>query len=165
MRPDPIFDLTQIELDFDNPLYDIDAIREVNPQRHEMEQLTAILHVDKEKLALVGFKDVSDDEFWVRGHMPDYPLMPGVIMCEAAAQLGGFYARKFKLMKGDYLGFGGMTDVRFRLPVLPGQRLILMAVVLSVRAGRRTEFGFQGYVDDRLVFSGCMIGVPISRPE
>ena len=165
MRPEAIFELDQLELDFDNPLYDAAAIAEINPQRHEMAQLTGILHVDQERQALVGFKDITDDEFWIRGHMPDFPLMPGVIMCEAAAQLGGFYSRKYKLMKGDFLGFGGMNDVRFRMPVLPGQRLVLMAIVNNVRAGRRCEFGFQGYVEDRLAFSGAMIGVPINKPE
>ena len=165
MRPEAIFELDQLELDFDNPLYNAAEIAEINPQRHEMAQLTGVLHVDQEKRALIGFKDISDDEFWVRGHMPGFPLMPGVIMCEAAAQLGGFYSRKFKLMKGDFLGFGGMNDVRFRMPVLPGQRLVLIAQVINLRAGRRCEFAFQGYVEDRLAFSGTMIGVPITKPE
>ena len=165
MRPEPLFDLEQLELDFDNPLYDLDEIHKVNPQRHEMEQLSGILLVDEETRGIVGFKDITESEFWVRGHMPDFPLMPGVVMCEAAAQLGGFYARRFKLIKGDFLGFGGMNDIRFRMPVQPGQRLVLMARVLNVRAGKRCEFEFQGYVDGRLVFSGTMIGVSISRPE
>lgn len=165
MRPEVIFDLEQLQLDFENPLYDIDAIRDVNPQRFEMEQLTGVLHVDEERRAILGYKDVTENEFWVRGHMPDYALMPGVIMCEAAAQLGGFFSRKYKLMKGDFLGFGGMSDVRFRMPVLPGQRLILMAQVVKLRAGRRCEFAFQGFVEDRMAFSGTMIGVPIVRPE
>ena len=56
-----------------------------------MEQLTAIVHVDPEKHLVAGYKDVGNDEFWVRGHMPGYPLMPGVLMCEAAAQLCSYY--------------------------------------------------------------------------
>lgn len=163
MRPESLFDLTKLNLNFDKPLYDIHEIRKINPQRHEMEQLTGIVHIDREQDALIGFKDITDDEFWIQGHMPGFPLMPGVIMCECAAQLAGFYARKYELLAGDFLGFGGMTDVRFRLPVMPGQRLILMAKVLEVRVRRRAEFAFQGWVNDRLVFSGGMIGVPISR--
>ena len=163
MRPEQLFNLEDLDLDFDNPLYGIEEIRKVNPQRHEMEQLTAVLHVDRETNGVVGYKDVTDQEFWVRGHMPDFPLMPGVVLCECAAQLAGFYARKYQILAGDFLGFGGMSDVRFRAPVFPGSRLILMAKVLSVRVCRRAEFAFQGFVDGRMVFSGTMIGVPINQ--
>jgi 3-hydroxyacyl-[acyl-carrier-protein] dehydratase len=163
MRPQPIYDLEEMELNFDNPMFGIEQIREINPQRFEMEQVTAVLDVNLEEKKIMGFKDVAEDEFWVRGHMPNFPLMPGVVMCECAAQLAGFLARKYKLLPGDFLGFGGMSDVRFRAPVAPGSRLVLMAQVTSIRGKRRAEFNFQGYVEKRLVFSGTMIGVPITR--
>ncbi len=163
MRPEQLFDLSKLSINFEKPLYDLHEIRKVNPQRHEMEQLTGIVHIDHSIQGLIGFKDVTDDEFWIQGHMPGFPLMPGVIMCECAAQLAGFYARKFDLLAGDFLGFGGMSEVRFRLPVAPNSRLVLMAKVVEVRVRRRAEFAFQGYVNDRMVFSGNMIGVPISR--
>lgn len=157
----PLADFSQY--DFDHPMFDLEAIRAVNSQRFEMEQLTAVVHVDTTKHLVVGYKDVTDKEFWIRGHMPDYPLMPGVILCEAAAQLAGFYARKYKILGGDYLGFGGMNDVRFRVPVYPNCRLVLAAQVTRLRAGRLAEYDFQGYVDGTLVFDGGMIGVPINR--
>jgi len=163
MPPPLIYNIE--EFDFDNPLYDINDIRRVNPQRHEMEQLTAVVDIDATGRRALGFKDVTDEEFWVAGHMPGFPLMPGVILCECAAQLAAFYARKEKLLGGDYLGFGGMTDVRFRRPVFPGCRLILMTGVTKVRPNRRVEFDFQGLVDQRVVFGGTMIGVPINRDE
>jgi 3-hydroxyacyl-[acyl-carrier-protein] dehydratase len=162
MPPQTLYDISQF--DFDNPLFDLDEIRKVNPQRHEMEQLTGIVHIDRENHGLVGFKDVTDKEFWVRGHMPGFPLMPGVILCECAAQLAGFYARKYNILgAGDFLGFGGMSDVRFRRPVFPGERLVIAARVTRIRPKRRAEFEFQGYVDEKMVFSGEMIGVPIDR--
>lgn len=163
MRPEQIYDLEKIELDFENPLYDIEEIRKINPQRYSMEQLTAVLRIDPEDNSLIGYKDVTDKEFWVEGHMPGFPLMPGVVLCECAAQLAGFYARKYKILPGDFLGFGGMNDVRFRAAVFPGSRLVLMAKVTKVRVGRRAEFAFQGFVDGRMVFNGNMIGVPISK--
>lgn len=165
MRPQQIYNLDELELDFDKPLHDIQEIRKVNPQRHEMEQLTGIVYIDRENDGLIGFKDVSHEEFWIQGHMPGFPLMPGVVLCECAAQLAGFYARKFQILGGDFLGFGGMSEVRFRAPVFPGSRLVLMAKVDRVRAGRRAEFSFQGYVEGKMVFSGNMIGVPINRDQ
>jgi len=161
MPPRALFDYQQY--DYENPQFPIEEIRKVNPQRFEMEQLTAIVHVDEEKHGLVGYKDVTDEEFWVRGHMPDFALMPGVILCECAAQLAGFYARKYKLLGGDFLGFGGMNDVRFRYPVYPGDRLIVMIQLTKLRPNRRAEFDLQGFVGDRMTFSGSMIGVPISK--
>ncbi|ADG69110.1 Beta-hydroxyacyl-(acyl-carrier-protein) dehydratase FabA/FabZ [Planctopirus limnophila DSM 3776] len=150
-------------VDFDRPIFTLEQIREINPQRFEMEQLTSILYVDTEGHGIIGYKQVTDQEFWVRGHMPGFPLMPGVILCECAAQLAGFYARKYRLLDGDFLGFGGMNEVRFRAPVVPGDRLLIMAKLTRLRTGKRAEFDFQGFVGQKMVYSGQMIGVPIEK--
>src|SRR3981081_2122923 len=143
MPPELHFDLAQV--DCSKVLADKDAIRRYNPQRFEMEQLDAIVHIDMEKHLIVGYKDVKSDEFWVRGHMPDYPLMPGVLMCEAAAQLCSFYCHMINLIKGGFIGLGGMEDVRFRGQVKPGDRLVIMAKAERVRK-RQTVFETQGFV-------------------
>src|SRR5438874_12615378 len=80
------------QLDLSRVVADRDAIRKVNPQRFEMEQLDAIVLVDAARELIAGYKDARPDEFWVRGHMPDYPLMPGVLMLEAAAQICSYYS-------------------------------------------------------------------------
>lgn len=137
-------------------------IERVNPQRYEMEQLTAIVYMDPSEHLIAGYKDVRDDEFWVRGHMPDYPLMPGVLLCEAAAQLCSYYIMVNGLMQGDFLGFGGMENVRFRGPVRPGDRLLLVSKGIKMHR-RQCIFSVQGFVGSTMVFHADIIGVPLVR--
>jgi 3-hydroxyacyl-[acyl-carrier-protein] dehydratase len=151
------------ELDFDHPIADIEAIRKVLPQRYEMEQLTAIVHLDPEQQLVVAYKDVRPDEFWVRGHMPDFPLLPGVLMCEAAAQLCSYYIMAHGAETADFIAFGGLENVKFRGMVRPGDRLIVAARMTEHRRGRRAIFACQGIVGKSLVFHADVIGVPYSK--
>ena len=160
MPPEAHFDLAR--LDLGRVVADREAIRQVNPQRFEMEQLTAIVHVDRDQHLLVGYKDVGADEFWVRGHMPNYPLLPGVLMCEAAAQLCSYYMVTHGLLQGDFIGFGGMEKVRFRGTVRPGDRLVLVGKGLRLHR-RQTIFDVQGFVGPTMVFHAEILGVPLSR--
>lgn len=159
MPPVALVDPTTI--DTSRVLVDLEGIRQVNPQRFEMEQLTAIVALDPKQHLIIGYKDVRPDEFWVRGHMPDYPLMPGVLMCEAAAQLASYYCHAIKIVEGGFLGFGGMEDVRFRGQVRPGDRLVMVAKAARVKR-RQTVFETQGFVDSNMVYHGRIIGVPLS---
>lgn len=156
---DLIVDLNKV--DFDNVIADIDAIRRLNPQRFEMEQLTAIVYENLDDKTFVGYKDLGDDEFWVRGHMPAMPLMPGVVMLEAAAQLCSFFTQRHNLLQCDIVGFGGLDDVRFRGTVRPGQRLILLGQLTKVRARRMLVSRFQGVVNDTVVVEGEIKGIPL----
>jgi 3-hydroxyacyl-[acyl-carrier-protein] dehydratase len=148
-------------LDFANPIADIDAIRQVNPHRHEMEQLTSILYEDLESNVCAALKSVTEDEFWVRGHMPGMPLMPGVLMLEAAAQLSCYYAIKIDMLGNGVVGFGGVDDCRFRGVVRPGDQLVLMVKLLKGRRGRMIIARFQGVVEDNIVLEGTLRGVVI----
>src|SRR5205823_2775887 len=100
------------------------------------------VHMDTRHHIVVGYKDVRHDEFWVPGHMPGYPLLPGVLMCEAAAQLCSFYTSTHHIMPGDYIGFGGMDDVHFRNQVKPGDRLVLVGKGLKFQS-RKIVFNVQ----------------------
>ena len=151
-------------IDTTRVLADQEGIRRINLQRFEMEQLSAIVSVDRDQNLIVGYKDVLPDEFWVRGHMPDYPLMPGVLMCEAAAQLCSYYCQLINLIGDGFVGFGGMEDVRFRGQVRPGDRLVMIAKATRVHR-RQTVFETQGFVDANMVYHGRIIGVPLSSRQ
>jgi 3-hydroxyacyl-[acyl-carrier-protein] dehydratase len=148
-------------IDTSRILVDQEGIRRANPQRFEMEQLDAIISLDFKQHLVVGFKDIGN-EFWVRGHMPNYPLMPGVLICEAAAQLVSYYCHTARLVEDGFLGFGGIEDVRFRGQVRPGDRLLIVGK--GVRINRRqTFFETQAFVDTNMVYHGRIIGVPIAN--
>lgn len=161
MPPQPIIDPSDFPQEV---IIDQAGLRKLNPQRFEMEQLTAITLLDEERQLVVGYKDLSEDEFWIRGHMPNYPLMPGVLMCEAGAQLSSCYCRHFGIMAGDFIGFGGMDNVRFRGAVYPGQRLWLVGRTAKPNT-RRMVFEVQGFVEGQMVFNAEIIGVPITAPK
>ena len=148
-------------LDFGRLLADTEEIRKWNPQRFEMEQLTAIIHEDPVRNACVGYKDITDEEFWVRGHMPGMPLMPGVVMLEAVAQVCCYFAHKYDLLGTSMVGFGGLEEVRFRDPVVPGDRLVVMCQLVKARRNRLIVCRFQGAVEGNLVLEGILKGIPI----
>jgi 3-hydroxyacyl-[acyl-carrier-protein] dehydratase len=158
----PTLHIDPTTIDMSRTVADQAAIRRVNPQRFEMEQLTAIVLIDTDAQICVGYKDVSTDEFWVKGHMPGYPLMPGVLICEAAAQLCSYYITSSGLMQKEFLGFGGLENVRFRVPVRPGERLLLVGKSLKYNR-RQTLFNVQGFVGATMVFHGDVLGVAMSR--
>ena len=148
------YDVTQV-------IADAEEIRRYNPQRYEMEQLTAICYDDPTRHICVGYKDTSDEDFWVRGHMPGMPLMPGVIMCEAAAQLASYYTLKHDLLGAKMIGFGGMEEVRFRDVIRPGDRLVILCQLLKVRRGAMIVCRFQCLVGENLACEGKIIGIPL----
>jgi 3-hydroxyacyl-[acyl-carrier-protein] dehydratase len=153
MPPAFLFDLSGINLDA--VVADQDAIRQHNPQRGAMEHLNGISWFDRDG-RITGFKDVGHDEFWVEGHIPGRPLLPGVIMLEAAAQLCSFYVKSV-LQTPGFVGFGGVEETRFRQAVQPGARLHLLGYLVRSRHSRFTS-KIQGLVNGGLVFETTIIG-------
>ena len=156
MPPTLLFDLSQIDLAA-KPVIDKEAIGKLNPQRFEMQQLDGVLWYDKEKRLILGYKDVTENEFWVRGHIPRRPLMPAVIMIECAAQLLSFFVKWMYELK-DFIGFCSIEDTKFRAPVQPGDRLLLLGYVSKVQSRRYTA-EVQGVVNGTIVFETVVSGM------
>ena len=159
MPPRFIVDLDKIDLN--RIQIPMEEVRKVNAQRFEMEQLDGIIHFNKAERWIVGVKNVRNDEFWVRGHIPGRPLLPGVVIVEAAAQLCTYCFRvSLSLGEDIFLGFAGLNNVKFRGIVVPGDKLIVMAKNMDMRP-RRAIFETQAVVGDRLVYEGEITGMPI----
>ncbi len=158
MPPPLLFDLSGIDLSAE-PIYGRPDIDPLNPQRYEMEQLDGILWVDTQARLILGYKDVTQDQFWVRGHIPGRPLMPAVIMIEAAAQLSSFFVKRFFGIEA-FIGFAGIESAKFRSPVQPGARLLLLGH-LTKFGGRKYTMDVQGVVDGTLAFEATVSGMRV----
>ncbi|MHC4573888.1 MAG: 3-hydroxyacyl-ACP dehydratase FabZ family protein [Planctomycetota bacterium] len=158
MPPPLLFDLSKIDLTAD-PIFDKEAIARVNPQRFEMQQLDGVLWYDKAKFLILGYKDLTEDEFWVRGHIPDRPLMPGVIMVEAAAQLSSFFVKQVYGLEG-FIGFAGIESAKFRATVEPGPRMYLLGHITKFKR-RKYTCSVQGIIDDAMVFEAVVSGLNV----
>lgn len=162
MPPPLLFDLSQIDLEAE-PVFNKEAIFKVNPQQFEMQQLDGVLWYDKEKALILGYKDVTDKEFWVRGHIPGRPLMPGVIMVESAAQLASFFIKQIYQEQG-FIGFSGIESAKFRSIIEPGKRLYLLGHITKYKKRKNTSHvttRVQGVVDGALVFEASVTGTRI----
>jgi len=155
MPPKTLVDLEQLDL---NHLEDnLEGIRKYNQQRCEMEMLTAVVKYDPEEQYVAAYKDTSAEDFWVRGHIPGRPLMPGVLICECAAQCCSYYFGR-TTQAGGFLGFAGLDKVKFRGQVQPGERLLMVAKV-RMMTSRISSFACQGFVKGRMVFEGIIQGI------
>jgi 3-hydroxyacyl-[acyl-carrier-protein] dehydratase len=160
MPPPLILDPALIDLN--HIVADIDAIRDMNPQRFEMEAISAIVLIDTENKIIAGYRDVTETDFWVRGHMPGFPLMPGVLLCEAAAQLCSYFVTKEKLFDSAYVGLGGLDEIRFRGMVRPGDRLLMVCRMIREKRIMAQCYA-QGFVGAKMVFDGKVQGFPLRQ--
>lgn len=157
MPPSPILD--PAGLDFSNVVADRAEIERVNPHRYEFRLVDAVVYFDREQKLFAGYHDVRSDAFWVRGHIPGRPLLPGVLMIEAAAQLSSYLYHQVFPGRG-FLGFVGVDNVKFRGVVQPPCRFVIVGRGRDVRP-RRMVCETQGFVDGTMVFEGEITGMPV----
>jgi 3-hydroxyacyl-[acyl-carrier-protein] dehydratase len=102
-------------------MLDINEIQKILPHRHPFLLVDRILELEPQKRA-VGLKNVSINEAFFQGHFPGAPLMPGVLILEAMAQVGGV-AFLHGAPPGSLVLFAAADNVRWRKPVVPGDQL------------------------------------------
>ncbi|QOJ15842.1 MAG: beta-hydroxyacyl-ACP dehydratase [Planctomycetia bacterium] len=146
-------------LDFSRVLLSREEIGKFNPQRFEFQLLDGVVLMDHEARKYAGYYDAREDAWWVRGHIPGRPIMPGVVMIECAAQMASLVAHHL-LDDLGFLGFSGVSDVKFRGVVTPPARFILVGQALEVKR-RRVICATQGFVDGEMVYEGVITGMPI----
>lgn len=105
-------------------MLDINQIKEIIPHRYPFLLVDRILEVEEGQRA-VGYKNVSANEEFFNGHFPDYPVMPGVLIIEALAQVGAVAMLKKEENKGKLAFFAGIDKCRFKGQVKPGDQLHL----------------------------------------
>ncbi len=110
----------------------ISEIEKIIPHRFPFLLFDKIIEVDWGKRA-VGLKNVSYNEWFFQGHFPQYPVMPGVLIIEALAQVGAVALLGMEENKGRLGFFGGIDGVRFKRQVVPGDVLRLETEIVQVR--------------------------------
>lgn len=115
-----------------NIMLDIEQIKEIIPHRYPFLLVDRILEVEEGKSA-VGIKNVSANEEFFNGHFPDYPVMPGVLIVEALAQVGAVAMLKKEENRGRLAFFAGIDGCRFKKQVKPGDQLRLEVEIIRLR--------------------------------
>lgn len=131
--------------------YDIQKIMEFLPHRYPfllVDRVIELVPGDK----IIALKNVTINEPFFQGHFPGQPVMPGVLIIEAMAQVGGLLAYESSLddKHGRLIYFMGMDKVRFRKPVVPGDQLIFESKIIKMRT-KVAKMAGTAFVDSQLV--------------
>jgi UDP-3-O-[3-hydroxymyristoyl] N-acetylglucosamine deacetylase/3-hydroxyacyl-[acyl-carrier-protein] dehydratase len=146
------------------PVMDVRRILDVMPHRYPFLLVDRIVEIE-EKRRIVGLKNVTINEPFFQGHFPGHPIMPGVLIIEAMAQVGGLLLMSLakdddKLTKVVY--FMALDNVKFRRPVLPGDQLRMEVEVLKF-GGRTARMKGQAFVDGALVCEADMMATIVEK--
>jgi 3-hydroxyacyl-[acyl-carrier-protein] dehydratase len=144
---------------------DIDRILTILPHRWPFVLVDRVTEVVAHE-RIRGHKCVSMNEPWFVGHFPGRPIMPGVLILEALAQIGGLlaYASEPFDAQSSLMYFLGIDKAKFRRPVVPGDRLDLEVSVLHHRTNVWKLKG-EAFVDETLCAQGELLASVVDRPD
>ena len=131
------------------PVLEIDAIKEILPHRYPFLLVDRILELEPGKHAL-GIKNVTVNEPFFQGHFPQRAIMPGVLIIEAMAQVGGIMILSVEEHRGKLAYLGTVDGVKFRRPVVPGDTLQMKSELLRIR-GNMGRVRCSAHVGDQSV--------------
>lgn len=133
-------------------MLDTNQIKKIIPHRHPFLLIDRILELEEGKRA-VGLKNVSNNEHFFVGHFPEHPVMPGVLIVEALAQVGAVIILSKEENKGKIAFFAGIDGFRFKKEVVPGDQLKL-EVEITKSKGPIGRGDATAYVDDKVAAKG-----------
>jgi len=136
--------------------FNILEIQDLLPHRYPFALVDRIIDYVPAKMA-VGIKNVTINEPFFPGHIPQRPIMPGVLIIESMAQVGGVILTLLPGMRGKFFAFAGIDGVRFRRPVVPGDQLVMTLELLALKRQRIAKMRGQAMVDGQLVCEGEML--------
>lgn len=136
--------------------FTVEEIRQLLPHRYPFALVDRIIdYVPGQKA--VGLKNVTINEPFFPGHIPNRPLMPGVLIVESMAQVGGVILTQLPGMKGKFFAFAGIDKTRFRRPVVPGDQLIMTVALLSFKMNKIAKMQGEARVNGQLAAQGEMM--------
>jgi UDP-N-acetylglucosamine acyltransferase len=142
-------------------MLEIKDIMKILPHRYPFLLVDRIIELEEGHRA-VGIKNVSINEPFFMGHFPEYPIMPGVLIVEAMAQVAGIILLRMPQAQGKLAFFASIQEVKFRHPVFPGDTLRMEAVILKLK-GFSGKVEVKAFVDDKLVAEGTMMCTLVDR--
>jgi 3-hydroxyacyl-[acyl-carrier-protein] dehydratase len=132
----------------------VEEIHRLLPHRYPFSLVDRVIQYIPGKLA-VGIKNVTFNEPHFQGHFPGRPIMPGVLIVEAMAQVGGVVLTQMpEFPENGLFMFAGIDKVRFRRPVVPGDQLIMTVELLSIKRRRFGKMQGRAVVDGQLAAEG-----------
>ncbi len=136
--------------------FNIKEIHKLLPHRYPFAMVDRIIDYVPGKKA-VGLKNITFNEPQFQGHIPKMPIMPGVLIVEAMAQVGGVVLVQMQGMQDSFFAFAGIDKLRFRRPVVPGDQLIMTVELLSFKMNRIAKMHGKCTVDGQLAVEGDMM--------
>ncbi|NJM97773.1 MAG: 3-hydroxyacyl-ACP dehydratase FabZ [Phormidesmis sp. RL_2_1] len=135
--------------------YTLEEIQQLLPHRYPFALVDRIIdYVPGERA--VGLKNVTFNEPHFQGHFPGRPLMPGVLIVEAMAQVGGIVLSQMPGVDGLCV-FAGIDKVKFRRPVVPGDQLVITTELITIKRSRFGKMKSRAEVDGQLACEGTLM--------